>query len=83
MNTSALDLSIVIPVLNEEESLPELVKWINNALKPKAFTFEILFVDDGSTDQTWNVILDLKKSNPEIKGIKFRRNYGKSAALNS
>ena len=72
-----MDISIVIPLFNEAESLPELVAWIERALK--GFTYELVFVDDGSTDGSWEVIE--KMAGPNIKGIRFRRNYGKSAAL--
>jgi len=77
-----LDISVVIPLLNEEESLPELSQWIERVMDAHQFSYEILFIDDGSTDDSWNVILDLQNSNANIRGIKFRRNYGKSAALN-
>lgn len=79
---SELDLSIVIPLLNEEESLPELFAWIKRVMDEKQFTYEVLFIDDGSSDGSWDCILGLSKKHPEAKGIKFRRNYGKSAALN-
>lgn len=77
-----MDISVVIPLLNEEESLPELSQWIERVMDAHQFSYEILFIDDGSTDDSWNVILDLQNSNANIRGIKFRRNYGKSAALN-
>ena len=77
-----MDLSIVIPLLNEEESLPELSAWIEKVMKDNNFTYEIIMVDDGSTDGSWKVIEDLRNGNGNIKGIKFQRNYGKSAALN-
>lgn len=77
-----MDISIVIPLLNEEESLPELTSWIERVMLENNFTYEVLFVDDGSRDSSWNVIQDLQAKNPNIKSIKFRRNYGKSAALN-
>ena len=77
-----MDISIVIPLLNEEESLPELTSWIERVMVENNFTYEVLFVDDGSKDSSWNVIQDLQAKNPNIKSIKFRRNYGKSAALN-
>lgn len=77
-----MDISVVIPLLNEEESLPELSLWIEKVMKEHKFSYEILFIDDGSTDNSWNTILDLQTKNSNIKGIKFRRNYGKSAALN-
>lgn len=78
-----MNLSIVIPLLNEAESLPELAAWIKKVVDTHGFTYEILFVDDGSTDNSWAVIKALSAQNPNIKGIKFRRNYGKSAALNT
>ncbi|MET4080194.1 glycosyltransferase involved in cell wall biosynthesis [Pedobacter sp. UYP30] len=77
-----MDISIVIPLLNEDESLPELSAWIKTVMDANAFTYEVLFIDDGSTDNSWKVIEELSISNLNIKGIKFRRNYGKSAALN-
>ena len=77
-----MDISIVIPLLNEEESLPELTSWIERVMLENNFTYEVLFVDDGSKDSSWDVIQDLQAKNPNIKSIKFRRNYGKSAALN-
>jgi glycosyltransferase involved in cell wall biosynthesis len=77
-----LDISVVIPLLNEEESLPELSQWIKKVMDEHKFSYEILFIDDGSTDSSWNTILNLQTKNDNIKGIKFRRNYGKSAALN-
>ena len=75
------DLSIVVALLNEEESLPELVSWIVSVMDREKFTYEIIMVDDGSTDSSWSVIKKLSESNPAIRGISFRRNYGKSAAL--
>ncbi|MDO7742594.1 MAG: glycosyltransferase family 2 protein, partial [Pedobacter sp.] len=77
-----MDISVVVPLLNEEESLPELTSWIARVMKENNFTYELLFVDDGSTDSSWQVIEQLKREFPAVKGIKFRRNYGKSAALN-
>jgi glycosyltransferase involved in cell wall biosynthesis len=77
-----MDISIVIPVYNEEESLPELCSWIERVMQENKFTYEIILVDDGSTDRSWEVAEDLRKSNPNIKGVRFQRNYGKSAALN-
>ena len=77
-----MDLSIVIPLLNEEESLPELESWIRKVVEKEGYTYEIIMIDDGSTDQSWQVIQTLIQHNPNVKGIKFRRNYGKSAALN-
>lgn len=77
-----MDISIVIPLLNEEESLPELTAWIERVLSAHGFTWEVIFVDDGSRDQSWKVICDLRERYAFVKGIKFRRNYGKAAALN-
>lgn len=77
-----MDLSIVIPLLNEEASLSELTSWIVRVADEHHYTYEIILVDDGSTDGSWKTILSLSESNANIKGIKFRRNYGKSAALN-
>ncbi|MBK7097691.1 MAG: glycosyltransferase [Sphingobacteriales bacterium] len=77
-----MDLSIVIPLLNEEESLPELSAWIEKVMQENDFTYEIIFADDGSTDDSWQVITQLRAKNKNVKGIKFQRNYGKSAALN-
>lgn len=77
-----MDLSIVIPLLNEEESLPELAAWIERVMLANQYSYEIIMIDDGSTDGSWAVIEKLRSGNSNIKGIKFRRNYGKSAALN-
>ncbi len=77
-----MNLSVVIPLYNEEESLPELIAWIDEVMKRNNFSYEVLFVDDGSTDTSWAVIIELKKTYQSIKAVKFRRNYGKSAALN-
>lgn len=77
-----MDISVVIPLLNEEESLPELAQWIKKVMDQNNFSYEILFIDDGSSDNSWKVIEDLGKENSNIKGIRFQRNYGKSAALN-
>ena len=76
-----IQISIVIPLYNEEESLPELIDWISRVMKTHGFLYEVLMVDDGSTDGSWAVIEDLSKEHP-IKAMKFNRNYGKSAALN-
>ncbi len=79
---TCMDISVVIPLYNEEESLPELTDWISRVMDKHGFSYEILFVDDGSTDTSWQVIENLKTNYPAVKAIKFRRNYGKSAALN-
>jgi glycosyltransferase involved in cell wall biosynthesis len=76
-----IDLSLVIPLFNEEESLPELHDWIVRVMHANNFSYEILFVNDGSNDNSWGVIRDLKAKNSSVRGIKFQRNYGKSAAL--
>ena len=76
-----LDISVIIPLLNEEESLPELTAWIDKVMKENSFSYELIFIDDGSTDNSWSVIADLLKTYSEVKGISFNRNYGKSAAL--
>ncbi len=76
-----LDISVVVPLYNEAESLPELVAWIRRVATENKISYEIIFVDDGSTDESWSVIERLKDSNPEIRAISFMRNYGKSAAL--
>lgn len=78
-----MNISIVIPLLNEEESIPELYNWIAKVMQSNSYSYEILFIDDGSTDNSWQVISDLAKKHPEIKGIKFRTNFGKSQALNA
>ena len=77
-----MDISIVIPFLDESESLPELTEWIRNVVTKNNFSYEIIMIDDGSTDSSWQVVEELRNKNPCIKGIKFQRNYGKSAALN-
>lgn len=77
-----LNISVVIPLYNEEESLPELAEWIHNVLSHHHYSYEIIFVDDGSKDNSWKVIEELQTKNNRIRAIKFRRNYGKSAGLN-
>jgi glycosyltransferase involved in cell wall biosynthesis len=77
-----MDISVVIPLYNEDESLPELTAWIAKVMRENNFSYEILFVDDGSTDSSWAVLEELKTEYDAVKAIKFRRNYGKSAALN-
>ena len=77
-----MNISVVIPLLNEEESLPELCAWIDKVMQKNNFSYEVLLIDDGSKDKSWEVIEKLSSENSNIKGTKFRRNYGKSAALN-
>ena len=76
-----INISVVVPLFNEVESLPELHAWIKRVMDEHNFTYEIMFVDDGSKDGSWNVIEMLSKDHAEVKGMKFQRNYGKSAAL--
>lgn len=76
-----LDISVVIPLFNEDESLPELTDWIRRVMQANRYSYEIILIDDGSKDRSWRVIEELAENHPEIKGIRFRRNYGKSAAL--
>ena len=76
-----MDISVVIPLYNEEESLPELYDWIERVMSANNFSFEVIFVNDGSTDHSWDVITELAARSEHVKGIKFRRNYGKSPAL--
>lgn len=78
-----MDISVVVPLYNEEESLPELEAWISRVMAKEGFDYEILFIDDGSTDRSWEVITRLSASNKAVKGVRFRRNYGKSPALNT
>ena len=77
-----MDVSIVVPLLNEEESLPELCAWIDRVATENNYSYEVILIDDGSTDNSWKTIMGLSEKNAHIKGIKFQRNYGKSAALN-
>jgi len=76
-----VDISVIVPLYNEAESLPELHAWIKRVMDGNGFSYEIIFVNDGSTDASWSTIEQLSQDNPEVKGIKFRRNYGKSPAL--
>lgn len=78
-----MDISVVIPLLNEEESLPELEAWIRRVMSANGFSYEVIMIDDGSTDNSWQIIEQLAQQNPAVQGIKFRRNYGKSAALHT
>ena len=77
-----MDISVVVPLLNEAESLPELEAWIRRVMDENGFSYEIVFVDDGSSDNSWAVIQQLSEANPNVKALRFRRNYGKSPALN-
>ncbi len=77
-----MDISIVVPLYNEEESLPHLAEWIDRVMREHGFSYEVIMVDDGSNDGSWRVIEELRSRNDAYKGVKFRRNYGKSAALN-
>jgi len=76
-----MDISVIIPLLDEEESLPELASWIEKVMNENHYSYEVIFIDDGSTDNSWCVIQELRQRNSNIKGIKFQRNFGKSAAL--
>lgn len=76
-----MDISVIVPLFNEDESLPELFAWIDRVMKEHQYTYEVIFVNDGSTDNSWNVIEQLHLQSKQVKGIKFRRNYGKSPAL--
>ncbi|WP_299607600.1 glycosyltransferase family 2 protein [uncultured Aquimarina sp.] len=78
-----MDISVVIPLLNEQESLTELYQWIVKVMRKHSYSYEILFIDDGSTDGSWNTIQTLSKEDPNVKGIQFLRNYGKSQALHA
>lgn len=78
-----MDISVVIPLLNEEESLNELHDWIVKVMQSNDYSYEIIFIDDGSTDKSWQIIEELSKNNPNVKGLKFQMNYGKSQALNA
>jgi glycosyltransferase involved in cell wall biosynthesis len=82
MSNNELNISVVVPLLNEAESLPELTQWISRVMLTHGFSYEIILIDDGSTDQSWQVIQSLSVQNKNIKAIRFNRNYGKSAALN-
>lgn len=77
-----MDISVVIPLYNEEESLPELLSWIERVMQANQFTYEVIMIDDGSKDNSWEVVQQLRTTNSAVKGIRFQRNYGKSAALN-
>lgn len=77
-----MDISIIVPLLNEEESLPHLIEWIERVMNNHGYSYEVLLIDDGSKDNSWKVIEEISQKNRNIRGLKFRRNYGKSAALN-
>ena len=76
-----MDISVIIPLYNEEESITELYSWIERVMNDNKFTYEVIFINDGSTDQSWSIIEDLSRESEHVRGIKFRRNYGKSPAL--
>lgn len=76
-----MDISIVVPLYNEEESLPKLFEWIERVMTENKFSYEVIFVNDGSTDKSWDVVEALQKQSKNVRGIKFRHNYGKSPAL--
>ena len=78
-----MDISVVIPLYNEAESLPELMAWIDRVMKENNFSYEVVMIDDGSLDNSWEVVCTLRKDYPVLKGIRFRRNFGKSAALHT
>lgn len=80
--TNKIQISVVVPLFNEEESLPELCSWIRKVMDGNGYSYEVILVDDGSSDNSWNVVRKLSAEYREVRGIKFRRNYGKSAALN-
>jgi len=77
------DVSIVIPLYNEEESLEELCQWINQVMESHGYSYEVILVDDGSTDNSWSIITELSQENPNLRGVRFKKNYGKSAALDT
>jgi glycosyltransferase involved in cell wall biosynthesis len=77
-----MDITIIVPAYNEDESLPELCSWIGRVMRDNSFSYEVIMIDDGSSDNSWKVIEELHASDERLKGIKFKRNYGKSAALN-
>ena len=80
--STRLDISVVVPLLNEEESLQELTDWVRKVCENNGLTHEMILIDDGSRDSSWDKIIEISRVNSNVKGIKFRRNYGKSAALN-
>ena len=78
-----MDISVVIPLLNEDESLQELHDWIAKVMQSNRYTYELIFIDDGSTDRSWNMIEKLSQENEAVKGIRFQKNFGKSQALDA
>lgn len=78
-----MNISIVIPLLNEEESLNELYRWITTVMQANGFAYELIFIDDGSTDGSWDIIERISSENSDVKGIRFQKNYGKSQALHA
>ena len=80
--STRLDISVVVPLLNEEESLQELTDWVRKVCENNGLTHEMILIDDGSRDSRWDKIIEISRVNSNVKAIKFRRNYGKSAALN-
>ena len=76
-----MDISVIVPLYNEEESLPQLFDWISRVMNENKFSYEVIFVNDGSSDRSWEVIESLKATSANVRGIKFRNNYGKSPAL--
>lgn len=83
MNNEKIDISVVVPLFNEEESLPELFAWIKRVMEANGFSYEVMFIDDGSTDNSWSVVKSLAKKSDRVRGISFMRNYGKSPALHT
>lgn len=83
MNNEKIDISVIVPLFNEEESLPELFAWIKRVMEANGFSYEVLFIDDGSTDNSWSVVKSLAKESDRVRGISFMRNYGKSPALHT
>ena len=80
-NSTSIDITVVVPLYNEAESLPELMEWINRVMRENSFSYEVIMVDDGSSDTSWDVLQQLRSTYPQLRGVKFQRNYGKSAAL--
>ena len=78
-----IDISVIIPAKDEQESIPELSQWISRVMDLHGFSYEVIFIDDGSTDNTWEEIKKVNQANPSVKGLQFNRNFGKSAALHT